>query len=100
MADKAAIVTGASSGIGYALAQMLLGEGFGVTAAARRPEKLTEAVERLRGVGTGEVEEVAGNMAHEEDIQEVVAATASVSAVSTSSSTTPASASARPCRRS
>jgi len=72
MADKAAIVTGASSGIGYALAQMLLGEGFGVTAAARRPEKLSEAVETLRGVGTGEVEEVAGNMAHEEDIQEVV----------------------------
>jgi len=72
MADKAAIVTGASSGIGYALTQMLLGEGFGVTAAARRPEKLSEAVETLRGVGTGEVEEVAGNMAHEEDIQEVV----------------------------
>jgi len=72
MADKAAIVTGASSGIGYALAQMLLGEGFGVTAASRRPDKLSDAVQRLRSVGTGEVEEVAGNMANEEDIQEVV----------------------------
>ena len=29
-------------------------------------------MEELRGVGTGEVEEVAGNMADEEDIQEVV----------------------------
>jgi NAD(P)-dependent dehydrogenase (short-subunit alcohol dehydrogenase family) len=72
MADKAAIVTGASSGIGYALAEMLLGEGFGVTAAARRPEKLADAVQRLRSVGSGEVEEVPGNMANEEDIQEVV----------------------------
>jgi NAD(P)-dependent dehydrogenase (short-subunit alcohol dehydrogenase family) len=72
MADKAAIVTGASSGIGYALAEMLLGEGFGVTAASRRPEKLADAVKRLRSVGTGEVEEIPGNMANEEDIQEVV----------------------------
>jgi NAD(P)-dependent dehydrogenase (short-subunit alcohol dehydrogenase family) len=72
MADKAAIVTGASSGIGYALAEMLLGEGFGVTAASRRPENLSEAADRLRSVGTGEVEDVPGNMANEEDIQEVV----------------------------
>jgi NAD(P)-dependent dehydrogenase (short-subunit alcohol dehydrogenase family) len=72
MADKAAIVTGASSGIGFALAQTLLGEGFGVTAASRRPEKLSDAVERLRSVGTREVEEVAGNMAEEAAIQEVV----------------------------
>jgi NAD(P)-dependent dehydrogenase (short-subunit alcohol dehydrogenase family) len=71
MADRAAIVTGASSGIGYALAQMLLEEGFGVTAAARRPEKLAEAVKEL-GAGGGEIEEVAGNMADEDDIREVV----------------------------
>src|SRR6266545_1083498 len=71
MADRAAIVTGASSGIGYALAQMLLEEGFGITAAARRPEKLADAVKEL-GAGGGEIEEVAGNMAHEDDIQEVV----------------------------
>ena len=71
MADKAAIVTGASSGIGLALARMLIDEGFGVTAAARRPEKLSTAVEDLRA-GGGEVEEVAGNMGDEEAIQEVV----------------------------
>ena len=72
MADKAAIVTGASSGIGFALARLLLGEGFGVTAASRRPEKLSAAAQKLRSVGTGEVEEVPGNMANEEDIQQVV----------------------------
>src|SRR3954447_15102255 len=71
MADKAAIVTGASSGIGLALARMLIDEGHGVTAAARRPEKLSAAVEDLRA-GGGEVEEVAGNMGDEEAIQEVV----------------------------
>jgi NAD(P)-dependent dehydrogenase (short-subunit alcohol dehydrogenase family) len=72
MADKGAIVTGASSGIGFALARMLLDEGFGVTAVARRPDKLSDAVGQLRSFGTGEVEEVAGNMADEEAIQEVV----------------------------
>jgi NAD(P)-dependent dehydrogenase (short-subunit alcohol dehydrogenase family) len=72
MGDKAAIVTGASSGIGFALARMLLEEGFGVTAVARRPEKLADAVGQLRSVGAGEVEEVPGNMADEEAIQEVV----------------------------
>jgi NAD(P)-dependent dehydrogenase (short-subunit alcohol dehydrogenase family) len=71
MANRAAIVTGASSGIGHAIARMLLNEGFAVTAAARRPEKLSAAVEDLRSSG-GEVEEVAGNMASEDDIKEVV----------------------------
>ena len=60
------------AGSGYALAQMLLGEGFGVTAAARRPEKLDRGRESCAASATGEVEEVAGNMADEEDIQEVV----------------------------
>jgi NAD(P)-dependent dehydrogenase (short-subunit alcohol dehydrogenase family) len=72
MADRAAIVTGASSGIGHALARMLLEEGFAVTAAARRPEKLSAAVEELRAAPGGEIEEVAGNMASEDDIKEVV----------------------------
>src|SRR4051795_4109507 len=71
MADKAAIVTGASSGIGLALARMLIDEGHVVPAAARRPEKLSAAVEELRS-GGGEVEEVAGNLASEDDIKEVV----------------------------
>ena len=40
MAERAAIVTGASSGIGLAIARVLGEEGYGVTMAARRPEKL------------------------------------------------------------
>jgi NAD(P)-dependent dehydrogenase (short-subunit alcohol dehydrogenase family) len=71
MPDRAAIVTGASSGIGLAIAHVLGQEGFAITAAARRPEKLTAAADELRAAGY-EVEEVAGNMAEEADIQRVV----------------------------
>jgi NAD(P)-dependent dehydrogenase (short-subunit alcohol dehydrogenase family) len=72
MSDRAAIVTGASSGIGFAIAQLLGEEGYGLTVAARRPEKLTAAAEELRAKGF-EVEEVAANMAEEAEIQRVVA---------------------------
>jgi hypothetical protein len=42
MPDRAALVTGASSGIGFAIARMLGGEGYGRTLAARRPAKSDE----------------------------------------------------------
>lgn len=71
MANRAAIVTGGSSGIGFAIAQMLLEEGYGITLAGRRPEKLEAAVAELAGDGH-EIAHVAGNMASEETIQQVV----------------------------
>jgi NAD(P)-dependent dehydrogenase (short-subunit alcohol dehydrogenase family) len=73
MPERAALVTGASSGIGLAIARMLGEEGYGLTIAARRPEKLAEAAAGLRDAGC-ELEEVAANMADETDIQRVVAA--------------------------
>ena len=73
MADRAALVTGASSGIGLAIAEMLGQEGFGLTVAARRPDKLAAAAEGLRAQGF-EVEEVAGNMADEDAVKAVAAA--------------------------
>ena len=73
MPDRAALVTGASSGIGLAIAHVLGEEGHGLTVAARRPEKLSAAVEELRAKGF-EVEEVAANLTSEEEIQRVVAA--------------------------
>ena len=45
---RAAIVTGASSGIGLAIARMLGRRGFGLTVAARRPDKLEAAADGLR----------------------------------------------------
>jgi NAD(P)-dependent dehydrogenase (short-subunit alcohol dehydrogenase family) len=70
---RAAIVTGASSGIGLAIAQVLGETGHGLTIAARRPDKLDTAAETLRRAGH-EVETVAGDMADEADVQRVVAA--------------------------
>jgi NAD(P)-dependent dehydrogenase (short-subunit alcohol dehydrogenase family) len=73
MPDRAALVTGASSGIGLAIADLLGQEGHALTLAARRPEKLSAAVEQLREKGY-DVEEVAANLTSEEDVQRVVAA--------------------------
>ncbi len=71
MPDRAAIVTGASSGIGLAIARMLGQEGFAMTLAARRPEKLQEAADRLAAEGF-ELQAVPGNVSDEADIQRVV----------------------------
>jgi NAD(P)-dependent dehydrogenase (short-subunit alcohol dehydrogenase family) len=73
MADRAALITGASSGIGLAIAHMLGEEGYALTVAARRPEKLEAAADELRGKGY-EVEHVAGNLGDEDVIKAVVAA--------------------------
>src|SRR5436190_6237713 len=68
MAERAALITGGSSGIGLATARVLGSEGYAITLSARRPEKLEEAAEGLRGEGL-EVESVPANMAKEEEIQ-------------------------------
>jgi short-subunit dehydrogenase len=72
MRERAALVTGASSGIGLAIADVLGAEGYGLTVAARRREKLAAATEEFRGKGY-EVQEAAANLTEEEDIQRVVA---------------------------
>jgi nucleoside-diphosphate-sugar epimerase len=43
MPERAALVTGASSGIGFAIADLLGQEGHALTLAARRPDKLSAA---------------------------------------------------------
>jgi NAD(P)-dependent dehydrogenase (short-subunit alcohol dehydrogenase family) len=73
MAERAAIVTGASSGIGLALTRMLGQEGYGVTMAARRPEKLADAAAGLRNEGF-DVIDVPAALGEEEEIKKVVAA--------------------------
>jgi NAD(P)-dependent dehydrogenase (short-subunit alcohol dehydrogenase family) len=71
LADRAALVTGASSGIGLAIARLLGEEGYGLTVSARRPEKLENAAEELRGEGL-DVQSVAAQMAEEEDVVKLV----------------------------
>jgi NAD(P)-dependent dehydrogenase (short-subunit alcohol dehydrogenase family) len=70
---RAAIVTGASSGIGLAIARVLGEEGYAITMAARRAEKLDAAVQGLAADGF-DVQSVAANVSDEAEIQKVVAA--------------------------
>ena len=70
-AERAAIVTGASSGIGLAIARMLGEEGYALTVAARRAEKLQGAVDGLASEGI-ELQSLAVNVADESEIKKVV----------------------------
>jgi NAD(P)-dependent dehydrogenase (short-subunit alcohol dehydrogenase family) len=72
MPNRAAIVTGASRGIGLAIAEALGADGYGLTLTARKPEPLEATARQLRNRGY-EVEFLAGNMNDEEAIRSVVA---------------------------
>jgi NAD(P)-dependent dehydrogenase (short-subunit alcohol dehydrogenase family) len=71
MAERAAIVTGASSGIGLAIARVLAEEGYGVTMAARRPEKLQGAADGLAKDGF-DVHAVPAALSEESEVAKVV----------------------------
>jgi NAD(P)-dependent dehydrogenase (short-subunit alcohol dehydrogenase family) len=73
MAQRTAIVTGASSGIGLALARLLGHEGHSLTIASRRAEKLDAARAELEAEGL-DVVAVAADVGDEEAIRSVVAA--------------------------
>jgi NAD(P)-dependent dehydrogenase (short-subunit alcohol dehydrogenase family) len=72
MAARAAIVTGASSGIGFAIARLLAEEGHGLTVTARRAEKLAAAADELRA-GGAEIHHVAADLNDEDEVKRVVA---------------------------
>ena len=67
MADRAALVTGGSSGIGLAIAQLLRDEGYDLTLASRTREKIEAAAGELGAHA------VAADMSKEEDCVRVVA---------------------------
>jgi NAD(P)-dependent dehydrogenase (short-subunit alcohol dehydrogenase family) len=72
LAERAALITGGSSGIGLAIARALGADGYALTLSARRPEKLEDAAEGLRADGI-EVASVPANMTSEDDIVALVA---------------------------
>ncbi|MFP5388337.1 MAG: SDR family NAD(P)-dependent oxidoreductase [Thermoleophilia bacterium] len=67
MAERAALITGASSGIGLAIARVLGEEGHALTISARRADKLESAADGLRADGL-ELQTVAANMTDENDV--------------------------------
>jgi len=71
--ERAALITGGSSGIGLSIARALGVDGYGVTVSARRPEKLEGAAQALRDEGI-EVEAVPAQMGVEEEIVKLLAA--------------------------
>jgi NAD(P)-dependent dehydrogenase (short-subunit alcohol dehydrogenase family) len=62
-----ALVTGGSSGIGFAIARMLRDEGYDLTVASRRRETIEPAAEELAALA------VVADMSREEDCLRVVA---------------------------
>src|SRR4051794_9836056 len=73
MAERAALITGGSSGIGLAIARMLGQDGYGLTVSARRPDKLEEATKGLTGEGL-DAQAVPANTADEDAIKALVEA--------------------------
>jgi short-subunit dehydrogenase len=73
MPARAAIITGASRGIGFALAETLAQEGYALTVTARKPDTLEQAAGRLRDRGA-EVEALACNLADADALADVAAA--------------------------
>lgn len=71
MQKKVVVITGASSGIGKALAEKYAAEGFNLVLAARRLDKLQELKEKLTTV---EVLPVKTDVAKEEDCKNLVEA--------------------------
>jgi NAD(P)-dependent dehydrogenase (short-subunit alcohol dehydrogenase family) len=69
--ERAALITGGSSGIGLAIARALGQDGYEITISARRPDKLEAAAEGLRSEGI-DAHAVAANMTDEKEIRRVV----------------------------
>jgi short-subunit dehydrogenase len=73
MPDRAAIVTGASRGIGFAIADALGADGYKLTLTARKPGTLEQAAADLTAKGY-QVQQLAANLNDEDGIKAVVEA--------------------------
>jgi len=73
--DKICIVTGANSGIGYALSEELLNRGATVYMLGRNPEKVAKAAEQLAAHGDW-VHTLVADVTKQEQVQQAIEGTA------------------------
>ena len=71
LSGRVAAITGASSGIGLAVAQQLARAGVAVVLGARRAERLDEAVRDIRS-GGGHADAILADVTSEGDVQRMV----------------------------
>lgn len=71
LAGRVGVVTGASAGVGAAVARILAGEGMRVVLAARRAERLAEVVAAIHAAG-GEAEAVPTDMRDETAVARLI----------------------------
>ncbi|MFD1706826.1 SDR family oxidoreductase [Siminovitchia sediminis] len=72
LANKTAVVTGASSGIGAAISKVLASEGANVVLAARRVDKLREAEQEINRNGSGKALAVQADISKRADAENVI----------------------------
>jgi NADP-dependent 3-hydroxy acid dehydrogenase YdfG len=71
LAGRVGVVTGASSGIGAAIAQVLGAAGMRLALGARRPERLSAVAAAIRAAG-GEAEAIPTDMRDEEQVKALI----------------------------
>lgn len=69
---KTAVVTGASSGIGVAIAKQLANEGADVVLAARRKDKLEQVVKEISSLGKGKALAVSTDVSQQNNVDSMV----------------------------
>src|SRR5674536_51313 len=69
--NKVALVTGASSGMGYEIAKLFAKEGASVVVIARRKEKLAALIAQIEADGGKGIAD-AGDVTSEDDVQHAV----------------------------